>query len=110
MSGEQLSYSGTIQPDNIVQLSFSVPGRVADVAVEEGQHVTKGQLLASIETPEYKNAFTIARAGLEQAQDNFTRSHELHLKGSLTEKEYIADWIAVTHAQANSNLAERHLS
>ena len=109
-TGEQLSYSGTIQPDNIVQLSFSLPGRVAQVAVQEGQHVTKGQLLASIETPEYKNDFAIARAGFEQTQDNFKRSEQLHLKGSLTEREYIAAKIALTQAEANNNLAERRLS
>lgn len=108
--GEQLSYSGTIQADNIVQLGFAVPGRVAEIAVQEGQHVTKGQLLASIETTEYKNAFTINSAGLEQAQDNFKRANELHLKGSLTDKDYITAKIALSQAQANNNMAEKRLS
>lgn len=108
--GEQLSYSGTIQADNIVQLGFAVSGRVAEIAVQEGQHVTKGQLLASIETTEYKNAFIINNAGLEQAQDNFKRANELHLKGSLTDKDYITAKIALSQAQANNNMAEKRLS
>lgn len=107
---QQLSYSGTIQPDNTVQLSFSVPGRVVEVAVQEGQHVTKGQLLASIETSEYKNAFAITNAGLEQAQDNFKRADELHLKGSLTDKDHIAARVALSQAEANNNLAAKRLS
>lgn len=108
--GEHLSYSGTIQPDNVVQLGFAVPGRVAEVAIQEGQHVTKGQLLASIETTEYKNAFNISNTGLEQAQDNFKRANELHLKGSLTDKDYIAAKIALGQAEANNNMAEKRLS
>lgn len=107
---EQLNYSGTIQPDNTVQLGFSVAGRVADVAVQEGQRVSKGQLLATIETTEYQNALTIASAGFEQAQDNFKRSNELHLKGSLTDKDFIAAKLSLTQAEANKNLAEKHLS
>jgi len=107
---EQLDYSGTIQPDNTVQLGFSIPGRVADVAVQEGQHVSKGQLLAVIETTEYQNALTIANAGFEQAQDNFIRSNELHLKGSLTDKDFIAAKLSLKQAEANKNLAEKHLA
>jgi RND family efflux transporter MFP subunit len=108
--GEQLNYSGTIQADNIVQLSFSVPGRIADISVEEGQHVNDGQLLATIETTEYQNALTIAKAGFEQAEDNFKRSTELHQKGSLTDRDYVAAKVALTQAEANKNLAEKRLS
>ena len=108
--GEQLSYSGSIQPDNTVQLGFSVPGRVADVPADEGRHVSNGELLASIETTEYENALAIAKAGFEQAEDNFKRSDELHKKGSLTDRDYIAAKLALTQAEANKNLSEKRLS
>lgn len=108
--GEELKFSGSIQADNSVQLAFSLPGKVANVAVQEGQQVAQGQLLASLETTEYQSAFTIANAGLEQAQDNFNRADELHLKGSLTEKDYIAAKIALTQARANSDLSKKRLS
>ncbi|MFN7014184.1 MAG: efflux RND transporter periplasmic adaptor subunit, partial [Bacteroidia bacterium] len=107
---EILNYSGTIEADNTVSLGFSVPGRIVTVNVQEGQHVTQGQLLASIETTTYKNAFDIANAGLEQANDNYKRLNELYSKGSLPERDFIAVKVAVAQANANRNLAAKNLA
>jgi len=107
---EQLNYSGTIQAANTVQLGFSVPGRVDQVSAEEGLHVNQGQLLATIETTDYQNQLTIAGAGLDQAADNFKRANELHLKGSLTDRDFITAKVTLTQAEANKNLAVKRLS
>lgn len=107
---EILSYSGTIEADNTVALGFSVPGRIVSVNVQEGQHITTGQLLATIETTTYKNAFDIANAGLEQANDNYKRLNELYTKGSLPERDFIAVKVAVAQAIANKNLAAKNLA
>ncbi|AOW19759.1 efflux RND transporter periplasmic adaptor subunit [Urechidicola croceus] len=107
---EVLNYSGTIEADNIVSLGFSIPGRVSKVYVQEGQKVKKGQLLASIDVTTYKNAFDIANAGLEQANDNFKRLNSLYQKGSLPERDFIAVKVAVAQANANKNLAAKNLS
>ncbi|WP_372755040.1 efflux RND transporter periplasmic adaptor subunit [Mariniflexile sp.] len=107
---EVLKYSGTIEADNTVSLGFSVPGRIANVYVQEGQKVSKGQLLASIDVTTFKNAFDIANAGLEQANDNFKRLNSLYQKGSLPERDFIAIKVAVAQANANKNLAAKNLS
>lgn len=107
---EILSYSGTIEADNTVTLGFSIPGRIISVNVQEGQHVATGQLLATIETTTYKNAFDIANAGLEQANDNYKRLNELYTKGSLPERDFIAIKVAVAQATANKNLAAKNLA
>ena len=107
---EILSYSGTIEADNTVTLGFSVPGRIVSVNVQEGQKITEGQLLATIETTAYKNAFDIANAGLEQANDNYKRLNELYSKGSLPERDFIAVKVAVAQANANKNLASKNLA
>lgn len=107
---EILSYSGTIEADNTVTLGFSVPGRIVSVNVQEGQHIKAGQLLATIETTTYKNAFDIANAGLEQANDNYRRLNELYSKGSLPERDFIAVKVAVAQANANKNLAAKNLA
>ncbi|WP_458626610.1 efflux RND transporter periplasmic adaptor subunit [Winogradskyella sp. PC D3.3] len=109
-SKETLNYSGTIEADNTVSLGFSVPGRISTVYVQEGQRVKKGQLLAAIDATTYKNAFDIANAGLEQANDNFTRLNGLYEKGSLPERDFIAVKVAVAQANANKNLAAKNLS
>ncbi len=107
---ESLTYSGTIEADNTVSLDFSVPGRISKVDVQEGQKVRKGQLLASIDQTTYKNAFDIANAGLEQANDNFKRLSSLYQKGSLPERDFIAVKVAVAQANANKNLAAKNLA
>ncbi|MGY0037341.1 efflux RND transporter periplasmic adaptor subunit [Pedobacter sp. NJ-S-72] len=85
-----LSYSGTIEAENTVSLGFSIPGRVLAVNVQEGQHIKKGQLMASIETQDYQNAFVIAKAVYDQAADNFKRLNELYQKNSLPERDFIS--------------------
>tara|TARA_R110001592_G_scaffold88299_1_gene260030 strand:+ start:9438 stop:10451 length:1014 start_codon:yes stop_codon:yes gene_type:complete len=107
---EVLNYSGTIEADNTVSLGFSVPGRVVNVYVQEGEKVEKGQLLADIEATTYKNAFDIANAGLEQANDNYKRLNELYAKGSLPERDFIAVKVALAQANANKNLAAKNLT
>ncbi|KYG74803.1 RND family efflux transporter MFP subunit [Roseivirga ehrenbergii] len=107
---EVLNYSGTIKADNTVSIGFAVPGRVSEVHVQEGQKVEKGQLLASIEEISYQNAFDIANASLEQANDNFTRLNGLYEKGSLPERDFIAVKVASTQASANKNLAAKNLA
>lgn len=106
---EILSYSGTIEADNTVSLGFSVPGRITAVAIEEGQHVAQGQLLAAIETDEYQDAYTIANAGAEQAADNYKRLDLLYSKGSLPERDHISAKIALAQARANSSMALKRL-
>lgn len=103
-------YSGSIEADNIAQVGFAVPGTVNGIVVQEGQHVNKGQLLASIDATEYVNALAIANAGLEQAQDMYNRLDALYKKGSLPEKEYIDIKTKLAQAKANKAINAKHIA
>lgn len=107
---EVLQYSGTIEADNTIALGFSVAGRILRVYVQEGQQVAQGQLLAEIEPEDYANSFQIAKAAEEQAADNFSRLQELHDKGSLPERDFIAAKSAKEQAQANVRIAAKRLA
>ncbi|UII27523.1 efflux RND transporter periplasmic adaptor subunit [Fulvivirga maritima] len=107
---EEYDYSGNLEADNKVDLSFSVSGRVVSVNVEEGQHVKKGSLLASIEQTRYRSAFEIAEANYTKAADNFKRNEELHKKGSLPERDFIASQADLAQAKANKDLAAKDLA
>jgi multidrug efflux pump subunit AcrA (membrane-fusion protein) len=65
---ESVSASGSVEGSETADVAFLVGGRVARVLVEEGQHVTKGQLLAEIEPTDYRNAFNAATAQKDAAQ------------------------------------------
>ena len=107
---EQLSYSGTIEADNSVQIGFAVSGTISSVKASEGQHVNQGQLLASIDATEYENALLIASAGLEQAQDLYNRLNALYQKGSLPAKDFIDIKTKLAQANANRNLSVKRLA
>ncbi len=61
-----LFYSGTIESTNS-ELAFQVSGKVSAVHVREGQAVEKGQVLAELDSDEYKARLEIANAEFERA-------------------------------------------
>jgi multidrug efflux pump subunit AcrA (membrane-fusion protein) len=65
---ESVSASGSVEGSETADVAFLVGGRVVRVLVEEGQHVSKGQLLAEIEPTDYRNAFNAATAQKAAAQ------------------------------------------
>ncbi|PWT97643.1 MAG: hypothetical protein C5B51_30945 [Terriglobia bacterium] len=80
---ESVSASGSVEGSETADVAFLVGGRVTRVLVEEGQAVSKGQLLAEIESTDYQNAFNTASAqkaaaqAVEQRADAGLRKQEL---------------------------------
>ena len=64
---KELSYSGTIETTQ-AKLSFQVPGRVAQVNIQEGQPVTKNQIIAELDLAEFASRSDQAKANLDRAQ------------------------------------------
>lgn len=62
-----LFYSGTIETTQ-ANLSFQIPGRVIKVNVQEGQSVTKDQVIAELDRAEFESRYDQARANLDRAQ------------------------------------------
>jgi multidrug efflux pump subunit AcrA (membrane-fusion protein) len=59
---ESVSASGSVEGSETADVAFLVGGRVLKVLVEEGQRVSKGQLLAEIEPTDYHNTWNVAEA------------------------------------------------
>jgi HlyD family secretion protein len=93
-----VSASGKIQPKRLVNISADTPGRVVDLAVNEGDRIVRGQFLlqidpkslrtrvdsgtASLEAAEAgleqtRQSVQSARVQLEQAERNLARQREL---------------------------------
>ena len=60
--------TGTVNSARSVKLSFSGTGRVAEVKVQVGDTVTKGQTLATLDTTDLNLALSQAKAGLSSAK------------------------------------------
>ncbi len=62
-----LSLTGSLLPDETVQLSSEVAGRVAEIRVDFGQRVRKGEIVAELDKREFTLQLERARAALAQA-------------------------------------------
>jgi HlyD family secretion protein len=62
-----LFYSGTIETTQ-ANLSFQIPGRVFKVNFQEGQLVTKDQIIAELDQAEFESRYAQAKANLDRAQ------------------------------------------
>jgi RND family efflux transporter MFP subunit len=67
-SGSSVTASAAIRPAHVANLGFLSAALVRDVAVKEGEAVTAGQTLATLDTPELEFAVTAAEAALRSAQ------------------------------------------
>lgn len=65
--------TGQIEPAQIASLSFSTPGRVAEVLVRVGDAVEQGEPLARLDTREPELRLAQADAQLAQAQANYEK-------------------------------------
>ena len=85
--------SGSVEPLRRVMPGTKILGRVAAVPVREGDRVTRGQLLAKLESRDLhaavaqaEAALAMARAQLDNARAHDQRMRDLHGRGSVTDK------------------------
>jgi multidrug efflux pump subunit AcrA (membrane-fusion protein) len=64
---DSVTASGSVEGFETADVAFLVGGRVARVYVEEGQHVSRGQLIAELEPTDYRNALNAAIGQKEAA-------------------------------------------
>ncbi|MFW6159938.1 MAG: efflux RND transporter periplasmic adaptor subunit [Acidobacteriota bacterium] len=80
---------------NLNQTSYISPfvtGKVASLATDLGRKVVKGQVLLTLNSPEYAQAqadFLQARARLNLSRQEFERAQRLFEKQAIEEKEYL---------------------
>jgi HlyD family secretion protein len=135
---QTVSATGKIQPETEVKISPEVAGEIIELPVEDGMHVTRGDLLVKIKPDSYKAlleqqeaAISAAKAtNLQQkatmikAEHDFKRAQDLFEKKLISEQEYNAAEAAsdvakntyesslheIERAQASSSQARDQLS
>src|SRR3984893_16093760 len=65
---DSVTASGSVEGSETTDVAFQVPGKIARVFVEEGQHVSRGQLLAELEPTAYRNSLDAASAQKQAAE------------------------------------------
>jgi membrane fusion protein, macrolide-specific efflux system len=103
---QTLSVTGTIEPATTATLSFSAQGEVTAVDVTAGQHVTDGQVLATMSSPTLQEQADQANATL--AQDEATLSEDQ--ASGASSAQIAADQASIASDQAQVNAANSALS
>ncbi len=92
--------SGLVAYQRETALSFKVPGVIARLNVDEGDHVRAGQTLASLNLTEYSANFAEADAALRTAESQLERTKTLHEKGLVAQARLDDAQLAVDRARA----------
>lgn len=112
--------SGKIRPFKEVDISSNVMGRIIELAVEEGQEVTAGQLLLRIDPIRYRSAveqteamissaetsLQLAQQDLEYRQEVLDRREGLHRQDLLSEEAYQEALQAVRRAERDVQMRQ----
>lgn len=104
-----MQYSGTVEEESGVTLSFQILGTVDRLPVNVGQRISKGQLVASVNPATVQNAYNATKATLMQAQDAYDRMEQLHDRGSIPEIQWVEVQSKLSQAAASEQIAKKNL-
>ncbi len=93
---------GNLRSNESVMLRPEVSGRISAIHFQDGQSVTRGQLLVELDAAVQRAELQQARANLELAESNFRRTADLFERNfvSLSAREEAASRLAVARATA----------
>jgi len=110
------SAAGVIEPIAVVEVKSQASGEIVEVLVDEGEQVTRGQLLVRVDPRIPRNAViqaeadsVVAGATLENAQAHLDRAIELHGKRVITDEDLESARLSRASAYAALIRAQRTL-
>lgn len=99
--------TGTIEPDNSVDLSATASGTLEKVYVKQNEKVTKGQVLATIESKALTSTMKQAQNTLENKESYFNRLNALYNhQGAISYQEMDNARLEYRNAQAAYDKAQ----
>lgn len=104
------SYVGIVEESEATAVSFTSMGSVKRVFVDEGQTVSRGQLIAEMDDTQARNLLGGAEAQMAQANDALKRYQMLYDNGSLPEVQWVEIQSKVAQAQSQLEIARKNLA
>lgn len=100
-----IEFPANIEGQQVIEIRPMISGYVKEIHVNEGDHVTKGQLLFRISNPQYEQAVLTAEASIASAQAAVnTAKMNLEKVKPLVDKEIVSNYELLT---AELTLTER---
>ena len=106
----QQQFVGIVEEREATAVSFTGMGVVKRMLVNEGQAVSRGQLIAEMDDTQARNLLTGAEAQLNQANDALERYKMLHDNGSLPEVQWVEIQSKVAQAKSQYEVAKKNLA
>jgi multidrug efflux pump subunit AcrA (membrane-fusion protein) len=110
-----VSVSGNLEIPEQRDLTFTMAGTVDEILVEEGDSVSTGDVLATLEDEDLRRNIHFARTGLRQARTQYEMA-EIQLKETIYPhyyRSYLVDvpgtWMALNSARENLDEARQHI-
>jgi RND family efflux transporter MFP subunit len=110
---EKIIYTATLEAWEKQAITPDVSGKIARIYVAEGDRVSRGQLLAELDTQSIRlqlqqaeAALAAAKANLEDAQKNFDRMSRLFKEKAVSDQQYEKARLALEAARAQRDQAE----
>ncbi|TMX31060.1 efflux RND transporter periplasmic adaptor subunit [Vibrio rotiferianus] len=109
-SATELSFNGIVRAAESADLAFRVGGKLINIFVKEGDEVSKGQLLASLDDRDAKNALVSAQLEFENVSREYERAQAVFKKSQAISKADL-DTITTRYNLARTRVedAKRHL-
>lgn len=96
-----LEYPARIRPRQEIVVSPKIAGRVATVSADVGQHVRKGEVFFTLESKDYEDQARQAKAALDSAKANLTRTSDSSLSSQLIQAQAAVKQAQVQYNDAN---------
>jgi RND family efflux transporter MFP subunit len=109
-SATEISLSGNIEGSKTVRLGFLVAGKIDFIDANEGQLVSKGELLSSLDPTNYAIAKELADIQVNQIQDEYDRLKLMHDNNSLSESDFAKITFGLQQAKAQQKLHTKNLA
>ena len=106
----QQQYVGIVEEHEGTAVSFTGMGVVKRMLVNEGQAVSRGQLIAEMDDTQARNLLNGAEAAMTQANDALERFKMLHDNGSLPEVQWVEIQSKVAQAKSQYEIAKKNLA
>lgn len=107
---DSISLSGNIEGYRTVRLGFLVAGKVDFISHNEGEKLSKGELIASLDPANYLIAKELADIQVNQVQDEYDRLKMMYENKSLSESDFSKISHGLQQAKAQQKLHTKNLS
>jgi len=104
------TYVGIVEEREATAVSFTSMGVVKRMLVNEGQAVSKGQVMAEMDDTQARNLLSGAEAQMAQVNDALARFKMLHDAGSLPEIQWVEIQSKVALAKSQLDIAKKNLA